>query len=147
MTRPRFQVDGSDNRSIIDVTGFRQALTKTTGLGGGNINVDFNSGDTTDNDAGDPPVLPKGDLMEPNQNYLAIISRVAAPGLNLPIICNVNHASNLVGGFLVNVYKLMVVNEPVLYAFRLHSNQNQIRFRFLGLNAADEIKVSLLKMS
>ena len=142
MTRPRFPVD-TDGKTLIDVSGFRQALTKSSGTGvGGNINIDFVASDVTDADADGSTVL-----MERNQGYVAYICRTAAPGLNLPIVINVNHAKGLQApAFTTNPYKLDVVNEMVVYYFQTDNDQNTIRFRCNAMNVADEIKVSLMKL-
>jgi len=148
MTRPVCLVDGSDNRTIIPAYSLRQALSKDTGLIGGNINVDFTSADITDADAGDPPNLPSTILMEPNQAYLASICRLAEVALTQVIVCNVNLGKGLTGGlFLTNVYKLQIADNMVLFPFRLHSDQNSIRFRFLALAVTDNIRVSIMKLS
>lgn len=142
MVRPVCMVDGSDNRTAIPAYGIRQALSKDTTLVGGNINIDFNSADTTDADSDGSTVL-----MEPNQDYLISICRLAEVALSQVIVCNINLSKDLVGGLQSNVNKIMIVDNPVILRLRLNSDQNFIRFRFLGMAVTDNIRVCVAKLS
>lgn len=142
MTRPVCLVDGSDNRTLIPAYGMRQCVFKDTGLAGGNINVDFTTADNTDPDQ-DGNIT----FMEPNQAYIATICRLAEVALSQVIVCNMNFTNALGSNFQTNVVKLMVADNMVYLKFRLNSNQNAIRFRFLGMAVTDNIRVCVAKIS
>ena len=137
MVRPAQLVDGADNVSPIRVFGMRQTVTKTA-TGPGNVSLDFTTADTTDPDTDGNTIL-----MEPNQCYLAFISKTG--NFFAQNIFNILPGLNSV--FLANPYKSGILTGTLIYPFRLTENQNCIRFRMIAMLAADIVQVSVTKLS